>query len=169
MNETFESWLARNQVDGDSLMQAARYYIAERTDDLDTADMLAEMVARTGRRAAVQAELERLTGDTTRMESAAFTVLREAWNDVDERARVERSIDAAKQKLPVVEVTILGMVVLYGMYLHVTGGRKSVTTRSTDKGDKGGRVDETTTEYYPHPLKSLVDLFRAQGKGDKDE
>jgi hypothetical protein len=169
MNETFETWLARNRVDGDSLMQAARYYVAERTDDLDTADMLDEMATHTGQRAAVQAELGRLVGDTARMEAAALSVLRWAWNDADERPRVERAIDAAKKKLPVIEVTILGMVVLYGMYLEVTGGRKSVTTRTTDKGEKGGRVDETTTEYYPHPLKSLVDLFRARAKGDQDE
>lgn len=157
MSETFEELRQTSGVDGDAMVQAARYYLAERTDDLDSEEMFSRMEAHTGQPAVLNAELERLVSDSTRLEAAAAGLLAWAWDDPAEQAAVRRAIDAAKVKLPIIETAILGMVALYGMYLVATGGKKSEVRRTTGAD---GATREATTEYYPHPLAAIVELFR---------
>jgi hypothetical protein len=163
MSDTFEGLLQEKRADGDVLMQAARYYVAERCDDPSNEQMMDQMVAEAAEADAVRAELSKLSNDPVRLELAAKAILNWAWADPLERPRVERALDAAKQKLPVIEVAILAMVALYGMYLIATEGKKKVI----EERDANGNLKKVTTEYYPHPLASVVDLFRGGNGGPK--
>lgn len=170
MSKTFAALLTEKGIDSDALMQAARYYLAERTNDLTAEEMQAAMVETAHDPAAVKARLADLAKDATTLETACRALLEWAWNDEGEQARIERALDAAKQKLPVIEVTILSMVALYGAYLMATGGqrRRIVRVKLPD-----GTERESQTEYFGHPLASLVDLFKGgetkrsgEGQGD---
>jgi hypothetical protein len=156
MSGNLDDVLQAKGADSDVLMQAARYYMAERCDDLSNDEMLEEMVAQAGDENKVRSELAKLADDPAHLEAAALAVLHWAWDDPAERPRVERAIDGAKGKLPVIEVAILAMVTLYGMYLFTTGGKK----KETKKGGVDGSLQESIIEYYPHPLESVVNLFR---------
>lgn len=159
MDQSFAEFLSAKQADHDTIQQAARYYLAELTDDLDPEDMRQEMVEEAQDPAQVEPLLRTLEQDTASVEEASFLLLSAAWKDPNERERVERAVDGAKRKLDVITVGILAIVAMYGMYLLATGGVKSRTVNTTKKPD--GTVEtEETTEYasFTEPAGAVVDL-----------
>ena len=144
------SWRAHNLQ-----IQAARYYVAERSNDLPADEMRDQLVAAAGSPAAVDAALAALASDATALERTPHELLQSAWDERGESEQVRSVIDDAKSALPVIETAIVAMVAMYGMYLMVTGGKKSEVI-----GKEGTRK----TEWYPPALSNLVDLFRDDRK-----
>lgn len=163
MSVTFEEHVAARGADTETLVQAARYYLAEVTDDLSTAEMREEVRDGAGE-AAVDEALGRLENDPATLALAAREILTAAWDDADERPRVIAVIDEATTKLPVVELGILAITAMYGMWLLTTGGVRRVKERTTRRGDESST--ERETEYYAPdgPLRAVVDLLRGGGR-----
>jgi hypothetical protein len=151
MSQSFDEFVKVAKVDTDTLIQTARYYIAERTDDPTEEEMRSRLVAAAGDAGAVDAALAALASDAVMLERVSDEVLRGAWEDPGQAERIRSAADDAKTSLPVIETAMIAMVAMYGMYLHVTGGKKSEVI------DKDGR---RRTEWYPHALSHLVALFR---------
>lgn len=159
MNEKFEDYIAGKGVDGNAVLQAARYYLSERCGDPTATEMREQLYAVTGDPTAVDAGLDHLAHDPVALEGASHALLAWAWDQPGEAIRVERAIDAAKQKLPVIEVALLALVAMYGMYLRETGNLKRKITRVTLPD---GTESVTEEEYYPPSLSSLAVLFRVE-------
>lgn len=162
MNESFESYLQVNGVDQDALLEAFRTYIAERVDYLPPEEMVEEMAAAAGDPSAIDDQLSALEDDTASQIAVANLVLSGAWEDPQQRVLVEELIASAKQKLPVIELGILAIVAMYGMYLYTTGG---VARRRYQIQNPDGSTVEEEIEFAPPsgPLKAVVGLFRPGG------
>ncbi|PKH59415.1 MULTISPECIES: hypothetical protein [unclassified Halomonas] len=159
MNETFEDYIADKGLNDNDLAQAALYYLSERYGDPTATEMREKLYKATGNPNAVDAGLDRLTQEPLALDAASHSVLAWAWDQPEEAIRVERAVDAAKQKLPVIEVGLLSLVAMYGMYLVETGNLKRKTTKVTlPDGTKVEKVEE----YYPPSLSNLTALFKVE-------
>jgi hypothetical protein len=169
MNEeklSLGEYLDQHAIDSDTVQQAYRYYLAEMTEDMSSEEMYDELVKAAGDSSKVDELLDKLENDSLSVENAALAVLSSAWDDPEEASLVESTIEDAKAKLPVIEVAIMAIVAMYGMYLISTGGIKKaqeVTIRRSD----GGLEKRKTVEYASptEPLRSIVDLFTGSPKG----
>lgn len=166
MTDSFADELNEQQMDTDSLFQALRYYLAELSDDLPAEDMLGEIRA-AERDSQVDAELTRFERDSWLLEVAALRVLSSAWSDPAQRGAVRRALAEAKGKLPVIEVAILAIAAMYGMYLIATGGVK----RTEKTYEREGTVYKEVTEYADpvDPLRSVTGLFAPPQSANSDQ
>ncbi len=171
MQQSFVEFLADRHADTDTILQATRYYLAERTDDLSPEEMRQQLVAATGDAKEVDSMLRALENDPLLRENASLALLSFAWEEPGEAEKIQSSVDTAKTKLPVIELAILAIVCMYGMYLITTSGIKKRTTVTTTKPD-GSREEEQTEEWFgpAGPLHAIVDLFNpGKNNTDKDE
>jgi hypothetical protein len=152
MSQSFIEFVTATKIAPDTLIQATRYYVAERTQDLTAEEMRDRMVAAAGDPASVDAALAEVANNAVLLERACFEVLHAAWNEPGQAELIRSAVDDAKSALPVIETALIGMVAMYGMYLYTTGGKKSEVI---------GKDGTRKTEWYPHALSHLVDLFRA--------
>jgi hypothetical protein len=151
-------------VDTDGVHQALRYYLAERLDDLPPEDMLEQMYEAADRDRVDAARAE-LTCDPRLLESAALVVLSAAWAEESERDRLRAVLAETKGKLPVVEVGIIAIACIFGMYLLATRGIRKYEKTTTHKPD-GTFVEREKIEYI-NPvgaLGAIVNLFRQQNQ-----
>jgi hypothetical protein len=160
MNESFEQYLRKNDVDDDTLLEAFRTYVARQSDYLPPEEMQEEMTGAVKDVGEMDQLLATLADDVDSLRSAAHLILGAAWEDPEQRASVEQAIAGAKQKLPVIELGILAVVTMYAMYLVTTGGVRKVT-RTEIKAD--GSAVEETVEFEPPtaPLRMIAELFQA--------
>ena len=107
-----------------------------------------------------EAQLVLQRSPQTRRE-ATLAFLSWAWEDSANRPVIRKAIEGVQSKLPAIEVALLALVALYGMYLIVTKGRrkeKRVVTRKPD-----GSFEEThEIEYHSPdgPLSVVTKLFK---------
>lgn len=180
MSQSLADYLNENKVDTDTIQQAVRYYIAEITDDLSPEEILEQIIESTDKkeRDRVNAILSKIEGNTSAVEEAALSLLSSAWQYPDEAERIRTIIDAAKQKLAVIEpremaiaavacVAILtgGLVFSHHQHLQATGGVKNTTTRYIRQPDGTiESVEEKTYEGFSEPLREATNLFREGAK-----
>jgi hypothetical protein len=147
-------------IDTDGVHQAIRYYLAERLDDLPPEDMLERMHDAADKDRVDKAHAD-LTRDPQLLESAALVVLSAAWAVDSEHDRLRAVLTETKGKLPVVEVGIIAVVVMYGMYLLATRGIKNSEKTTTHKPD-GTFVEKEKIEYTDptRPLGAIANIFR---------
>jgi len=122
MNETFPEFLNGMQADPDMIQQALRMYISERTDDLTSKEMLAELRQKASSEEDLDHILEQLQQDPDALEQAALFYFDRAWESAAQRQSIRAAFEHAKSKLPVVELAILAVVAMYAMYLDKTDG-----------------------------------------------
>lgn len=161
MRRSLMAFLTERRADTETVQQAARYYLAERTGDLSPEEMRDRLVKAARDVRAAEDALRTLERDPRALENASLALLSCAWADPSEVERVRGAIEEAKGKLPVLEAATLAIVAMYGMYLVVTGGvrkREAVVERGPD----GTLRETTTTEYFgpAGPLSAVVNLFR---------
>jgi hypothetical protein len=158
--QSLAEFLTEIQADRDTIQQAARYYLAEITEDLDPGDMRQELVQQAQDPEQVDPLLHTLEKDTASVEEASLLLLSAAWADPSQRERVKSALEEAKRKLPVIETAIIAIVVMYGMYLVATGGVMKSEERTTRKAD-GSIETVKTTEYAgpTGPLQAVASLF----------
>ncbi|MEV4641169.1 hypothetical protein AB0J80_27885 [Actinoplanes sp. NPDC049548] len=161
MTETLLAFLESIEADADTIEQGTRYYLAEHTNDLPHGDMHAAILASAVDAGRAEDYLRLLEHQSDVLEQGALAVLSAAWEEPGQAELVRNALLDAKAKLPVIEAGILAIVVMYGLYLHTTGGKKRekrVVERSAN-----GRFKETTEiEYYSatSPLTAITGLFR---------
>ncbi|MBB5858149.1 hypothetical protein ACFQ05_21255 [Amycolatopsis umgeniensis] len=160
MTPSFADELNTRAIDTDGVHQALRYYLAERLDDLPPEDMLEKMYDAAGKDR-VDAVHSDLTRDPRALESAALAVLSAAWSDESEQNRIRAVLTETKGKLPVIEVGIIAIACMYGMYLRTTRGIKRYEKTTTRKPD-GTFVEKEKIEYTDptRPLGAITDIFR---------
>jgi hypothetical protein len=87
-------------------------------------------------------------------------VLSGAREDPGDHDTVTATLDDAKGKMLVIEVSVLA-IVLYGLYLRRTGGI-SRSEKTSERRPDGTLVEREIVEYAPvdSPLKALTSLFQ---------
>lgn len=148
-------------ADTDTVQQALRYYLAERLDDLPPEEMLDRMYQVAGR-THTDTALAELTQNAQLLEHGALAILATAWADESERPRVKSALIDAKAKLPVIEISVIAMACMYGLYLLVTGGIKKSDTTIIRKPDGSFEVRQTIEYSDPaRPLGAIANIFRS--------
>lgn len=158
--QSLAEYLSETQADRDTIQQAARYYLAEITDDLDPEEMRQELVQRAQDPERVDPLLHTLEQDTASVENGSLLLLSAAWADPSQRERVKSVLEEAKRKLPVIETAIMAIVAMYGMYLVETGGVTKSEERTIRKAD--GSIETVKTTEYAGPtglLQAVASLF----------
>jgi hypothetical protein len=160
MNQTFDDLLRELRPDADAVQQAARFYLAEKSGDLDESAMREALRhAAGGYDTDIDAEIAALEGDSSQVESACLTILAAAFENPAERDTVRGCLEDAKAQMPIVETAIIAVVAAYGMYLLATGGVKRV--KRVKRHGPDGVIEETEEIEYesPHaPLRAITRL-----------
>ncbi|WP_330328378.1 hypothetical protein OHS33_00620 [Streptomyces sp. NBC_00536] len=160
MTRTLTSALTEREVDPDTVHHTLRYYLSERLDDPTTEEMRAELTEGWGPDFA--ADLDRLAADPLLLENAALLVLSGAWDEPDQAERILQIAADAKAKLPVIEIGIISVAAMYGLYLLRTGGIKR--SRRTTIRRRDGSFEEQETVDYADPLGPIAALTRFLGR-----
>lgn len=160
MTENLATFLEHIGADTDTIQQAARYYLAEQTDDLSYEDMRVEVMSAASDATEAEQLLQLLTVHSEYLEQGAMVILAAAWEEPNEAEFVRNALLDAKTKLPVIEAGILGIVVMYGMYLVATRNRKK-DKRTIKRTAEGDFTETVETEYFPpgNPFSTLARLF----------
>lgn len=145
MSETLAGTLNENGADRDAIQQGLRLFLSERFDDLTPNEMLEEMERAAGANETGDI-LRRVQADPDLMNEAALLALDAAWSSDENRPAVEAAIKHAKNRLPVVEIGIVAIVVMYAMHRLLPAQPAKVTRRTTFT-DGLGFVDEEVIEY----------------------
>src|SRR5262245_39895582 len=119
---TFTEFLKDSNADADTIQQAFRLYLSERTDDLTPEEMRTCLTDAASDKNELERKLKELEQNSVVLEQAAMACFQHAWSDESQRPAIRSAFQHAKSKLPVVEVGLLSLVAMYGMYLIVTGG-----------------------------------------------
>jgi hypothetical protein len=160
MSESLRAFLESIDADADTVEQATRYYLAERTDDLPHEEMRARVLAAATDAQQAEELLQLLAVRSDYLEQGALAVLSAAWEEPGQPELIRNALLDAKAKLPVIETGILGIVVMYGMYLWATRGKKRVQ-RIVERTEQGRFKETTETEYFSaaDPLSAITRLF----------
>jgi len=158
--QSLADYLNELGADADAVQQGFRHYLAEQTDDLPTEAMRQQLLNAAGDEPLVQSQLIELEQSSERLEEVALLYLSEAWDDPAERDAIKAALIAATQKLPVIELSIIAIVGMYGMYLLATGGKSRTRRRTVHKRDGSFVTEEDTTFASPAEwVKGIVSLF----------
>jgi hypothetical protein len=156
MDSTLAAAFTRRKADPDTIHQCLRYYLSERLDDLTTEEMHSELITACGSRA--DDALNEVAEDPLLLENAALLVLSSAWTEAGQPDRILQAAEGAKAKLPVIDVGIIAVVIMYGLYLLRTGGIKR--SQRTTIRHKDGSLTETVITEYADPLGPLSALTK---------
>lgn len=141
---------------------AARQVVAVATDFADEADLI-ERLLNAG--VANETILELQTALETNpgaLDAAALAVLSLAWAYDENRSIVEGAIAEAKTKLPVIEVGLLTIALIYGIHSYYTNGKKKETV--IIRRDAAGNVETTIETEWADvgaPIRGIVDALTA--------
>src|SRR5262245_55540255 len=114
MNELLGE-LIRSRSDEDTIHQAVRYYLAEKLDDMPPSEMRRELNRAFDDHRLVVGLLADLERNPRKLENAALIVLSQAWADGDHE-QVRSTLSEAKGKMPIIEVGLISLVTMYGLY-----------------------------------------------------
>lgn len=164
MTKSLGGYLTERGVGTDTLLQTARFCLAERTDDLPIDEMRRRMIEAVGDEARVDALARRLEQDPLMLENAALTLLSTAWDEPGGSEWVASALEDADKSLPVLEVGMLSLAMMYIAYLGITGSVKE--EEETEERRPDGTLKRTTRRKFfgpTGPLSQIVELFRAGG------
>jgi len=163
MNEGLVEFLNRTKPNQETIEVATRTFLSELTEDMPPSKMKRNLVgAATDRQAVERALLELEASPQDRLQ-ASLTILVWAWENLDNRARIQAAFRGAQSKLPAIEAGLLALVAMYGMYLMTTAGRRR--ENRTIKIAQDGTFEETTTIEYERPTGSLSMIAKLFGSG----
>jgi hypothetical protein len=160
MSRSLADVLNETQADRDTVQQGLRLFLAEQTD-LTPREMLAEMQAGAGSEK-IQQFLDQISADGEALNQAALIALQGAWMDPAAQPSVRTALLHAKDKLPVIELGIIAIVAMYGMYRAIPAQPTKVTTIIREPG---GKYTEITEEHEPFlPILSEFSKVFAKSK-----
>ncbi len=160
MSKALPEFLNQTQADPDTVQQALRMYLSERTDDLTHEEMLAKLRAAATSEEELEQQLKVLERDPTAIEQAALAYFEHEWEDDTQEPPIRAAFEHAKGKLPVVETTILAVAAMYGMYLLTTRGVTKIT-RTTKRNADGSyeETEEVEAEPFAPIVSAITQLF----------
>lgn len=165
MSQTFLEFLEIRKPSSESLQQAARFCLAESTDDLSYDEMRLQVIQSVNSVAKVDEILESLESRPRALENAALDILMNTWGQPNGQTLVISAIDDAEKSLPITEVGILAIMAMYFAYLVITEGVKKEETIIERLPDGSLRTITRRELYGPTgPLSELGKLF---GRTDK--
>jgi hypothetical protein len=163
MSATLADTLNQLNADHDAVQQALRLYLSEQTGDKTPKELLAELRAAATDPKELDHELERLQKNPAELDQAALLSLSAAWEDPAARPSVEESLSHAKESLPVIELGILAIVAMYGMYRAIPAQPVKVTTIiERDKNGKYKQKKVTEHERFLPIASAVAKLFRGR-------
>jgi hypothetical protein len=149
-------------MDEDTIHQALRYYLAERLDDPPPSQMRSDLDRMFSDSSAAAELMIWLEQNPRMLENAALITLSLAWEDGD-HDRIRAALDDAKGTMPIVEIGLVSLVVMYGLYLWRTKGIKRSERVITRKPDGSLEVREITEYTGPNEaLSAVVNLLIKQ-------
>jgi hypothetical protein len=146
MSASLADTLNQLNADHDTVQQALRLFLSEQTGDRTPKELLAELRAAAADPAELDGELKRLQSDPVALDQAALLSLNAAWESPEARLSVEESLNHAKESLPVIELGILAIVVMYGMYRAIPAQPVKVTT-IIERDKSGTYKSKKVTEH----------------------
>ena len=160
MNESLVGELQRIDASPAVLPHAMRYFVAAQSGDLPPARMRDELLAAGVDSDGVDRAVGLLQRDPALMEAAALAVLQAGWEDPARRELAAGALGAAGAKLPVVEVALISIVAVYGLWLTATKGRRS-HEHIVRRGRDGSWEESEKTEWYgpSGPLEAIADVI----------
>lgn len=160
VDSQLSTFLEQEQADGETIITAARYYLALLTDDLPAEDMDAAIRERVADEDVVASELRELGTNVVAQEQVALTLLSYGWNERNDRESVVEAVREARGKLPVIEIALITISVTYMAYLLVTRGVNK-KTRIVERRPDGTFTERETTEYFgpDKPLSALAGVL----------
>jgi hypothetical protein len=166
MTNSLADTLNQLDADPDTVQQGLRLFLAEQTGDLTPREMLAELQA-----AADPAEIQRFVdqfkADSEALDQAALSAFEGAWSDPDARPAIQQALAHAKDKLPVIELGIVAIVAMYGMYRAIPAQPIRKTIRR-GKDAKGNRYEAIIEEQEPFlPILSAFSKLFTKSKSAK--
>jgi hypothetical protein len=157
MTATLKDFLLTQNLDSSAIQQATRYYIGVRTNDLSPSKMRAELLKSAGETGAVDVGLGHLEKNPLALDNACLAFLSTAWDQDEERSKIQDAFLEARGKLPVIEVGLLAIVAMYAMYLATTGG---ISKRTVQRLPDGTLNDVTEYHAPAGPLGMVIKLFK---------
>ena len=163
MSDDLRTFLTARAADPDTIHQALRTYIVRRSNFMSEDEMRKKLLASVGDETQLRSALKTLEQDATLLEAASLAALSDAWADPTEHRHIQRAVDGAKTRMPVIEVGVLAIVTMYAMYLNTTGGKHTEEEVTRRAADGSFEVVKRSTYFGPSgPLRAITALF---GKG----
>lgn len=151
--------LSTRDLDPALIPHAMRYFVSAWTDDLSPQAMREHLDQACGNESVSEA-VSLLADDPDALEQASLAILSNGWQDAATRDLAAGAIDAAGTKLPVVELGLICLVGVYGLWLLATGGRRSEHTVIRHEADGSWTEEVSTTWYGPaEPLGVIVQIL----------
>jgi hypothetical protein len=158
---TFAEFLNEQRADMETVVQATRYWVAEKSDDATIDDQRKVLGD-----AMPPKEFGRITDllsdKPDLLEAVCLMVLSRAWEQPGEAQRIAAAIVAAKTKLPVTNKVLLTIAAMYAMYLLATSGGCDIH-QTTVRDPDGTYRQEQVISHAPfapviEPILHLFDL-----------
>ena len=155
-----QEFLDEAEIDEETLEESLRAYVFQSSDFLPPDRMRAALTEACGE-GPVADVLKTLEADPEARSALARTLLKTSWAVPGEAEKIRSATEHTAEKLPVVELSITAIVLLYGYWLHKTGGVKEV--RKTTKTARDGTTTETEVKTnYPF-ANPLSEIFKRLG------
>jgi hypothetical protein len=153
-------FLDEAEIDEETLEESLRAYVFQSSDFLPPDRMRAALAEAYGEDPVADA-LKTLEADPEARSALARALLEASWAVPGEAEKIRSATEYTTEKLPVVTLSITAIALLYGYWLHKTGGVKEV--RKTTKTAPDGTTTETEVKsYYPFGTP-LGEIFRRLG------
>lgn len=160
MSSALPKELEQIGLDSALLPHAMRYFVAVLSEDRPAARMREDLLASGVEAARIDRATELLGSDPSVLEAASLAILQGGFTDDRYRDAVIGALGAAQVKLPVIEVGLVAIVAVYGMWLTATKGRKSHQHVIRKAPDGSWEESETTEWYGPSgPLEAIGEIL----------
>lgn len=150
-----QEFLDETKIDEETLEESLRAYIFQNSDFLPPEQMRAELIEACGEDPVADV-LETLEADPEARSALARALLETSWEVPGEAEKIRSATDHTTEKLPVIELSITAIVLLYGYWLHKTDGMKEHRTTTKTAAD-GTKTETEVKTYYPfaNPLRQI--------------
>jgi hypothetical protein len=152
-----QEFLDEQKIDEETLEESLRAYVFQNSDFLPPERMRTALTEACGE-APVTDALKTIEADPEARGALARALLETSWRVPGEAEKIRLATEHTTEKLPVVTLSITAVALLYGYWLHKTGGAKEV--RKTTKTTADGTTTQTDVKtYYPfaNPLRQIFE------------
>lgn len=156
---TFAEFLNEQRADMETVVQATRYWVAEKSDDA-TIDDQRKILDDAMPPKEFGRVTDLLSDKPDLLEAACLLVLSRAWEQPGEAQRIAAAIVAAKAKLPVTNKVLLTIAAMYAMYLLATSGGSDIH-QTTVRDPDGTYRQEQVISHAPFApvIEPILHLF----------
>ena len=155
-----DKFLDEAKIDEETLEESLRAYVFQSSDFLPPARMRAALTEAYGEDP-VEDALKTLEADPEARSALARALLETSWAVPGEAEKIRSATEHTTDKLPVVELSVVAIALLYGYWLHKTGGVKE--ERTTTETAPDGTMTGTEVKSYHQFANPLREIFQRLG------